>query len=81
MTGAVRQIAFERAELIREGVRRLEIESAGRAVGQVTISIGIAVYPEDGAEMAEAIRAADAALYFAKHSGRDRTVASATERV
>jgi diguanylate cyclase (GGDEF)-like protein len=81
MTGASREVARERAELIRKGVRRLEIESGGRAVGQVTISIGVAIYPEDGANMEETMRASDAALYFAKQSGRDRTVASATERV
>jgi diguanylate cyclase (GGDEF)-like protein len=80
MTGGTRKVAFERAEVIRQGVRQLRIESAGRPVGQVTVSIGIAVHPEDGASMAEALRAADAALYLAKQTGRDRTVASAIER-
>jgi diguanylate cyclase (GGDEF)-like protein len=80
MTGAARSVARERAELVREGARRLKITFAGRPVGQVTVSIGVAVWPEDGATMPEAMRAADAALYLAKQSGRDRTVASVAER-
>lgn len=81
MTGAIRSVAWARAELIREGVRELKIECDGRQVGQVTISIGIALYPEDGANEAEAMRAADAALYRAKQAGRDRTVACTMEQV
>jgi diguanylate cyclase (GGDEF)-like protein len=46
----------------------------------VTVSIGIAVYPDDGASAAEVLRAADDALYAAKAAGRDtyRTAVSAT---
>jgi two-component system cell cycle response regulator len=37
----------------------------------ITVSIGIAVYPEHGATAEEVLRAADAALYAAKRAGRD----------
>jgi diguanylate cyclase (GGDEF)-like protein len=45
----------------------------------VTVSIGIAVYPDDGASGPEVLRAADDALYAAKAAGRDtyRTAAAA----
>ncbi|MGB0671848.1 MAG: putative bifunctional diguanylate cyclase/phosphodiesterase, partial [Rhodospirillales bacterium] len=38
---------------------------------KVSTSIGIAVYPDDGADSEELIRNADAALYHAKDRGRD----------
>jgi diguanylate cyclase (GGDEF)-like protein len=42
--------------------------------GVLTISIGIAVYPDNATNMEDAIVAADRALYFAKTSGRNRVV-------
>ena len=41
---------------------------------QVTISLGIALCPEHGADADALIRAADAALYHAKGEGRDRVM-------
>ena len=37
----------------------------------VTASAGVAVYPADGTEVAELLAHADAAMYHAKHRGRD----------
>jgi diguanylate cyclase (GGDEF)-like protein len=37
----------------------------------ITVSIGIAVFPEHGASAADVLEAADAALYQAKSAGRD----------
>ncbi len=37
----------------------------------VTVSIGVAVFPEDGDCVEELLRRADSAMYRAKHSGRD----------
>ena len=39
---------------------------------QVSCSVGIAVYPEDGLDLDELMRRADAAMYEAKASGRDK---------
>lgn len=41
---------------------------------RVTVSIGVAVFPEHGASLNELIDAADRALYRAKAEGRDRAV-------
>lgn len=63
-----------RAEQIRIGVKSLQVEHEGHYLGQASFSIGIACYPEHGATAEEVLRAADAALYRAKQTGRDRVV-------
>lgn len=63
------------AERIRQAVGRL-------AVGPrpVTISIGVAAAPEDGASPAELVAAADRALYVSKETGRNRVTAASQLR-
>lgn len=68
----------EHAERKAEQLRQ-ECESevsAGDSPGRVTLSIGVATYPEDGTTDQELLRKADEALYRAKHLGRNRVVAS-----
>lgn len=62
------------AEALRIRVERLQIEHGKSSVSPwVTVSIGIAtIVPEKGSSQTELIRAADAALYEAKRSGRNR---------
>jgi len=45
---------------------------------RITVSIGVAIYPHDGATAADLISRADAALYFAKKNGKNQ-VAMAEE--
>ncbi|MFH0778252.1 MAG: sensor domain-containing diguanylate cyclase [Candidatus Eisenbacteria bacterium] len=47
--------------------------------GEITCSIGVSTYPEDGGTVSELLEAADTALYAAKQAGRNR-VLSAVER-
>ena len=54
-----------------ERVRVIAIPSLG-AAATVTVSIGVAELGRDGNELFELLAAADAALYRAKQSGRDR---------
>jgi len=56
-------------------VRKMEISVRGTTLPHLTVSIGIALYPADGEDPDSVLRAADLALYTAKHSGRDRCVA------
>ncbi|MBN2493768.1 MAG: diguanylate cyclase [Deltaproteobacteria bacterium] len=51
----------------------------GDRIPLVTLSIGTAAFPADGQSRDELIRAADAALYAAKRSGRNRVVAYCSE--
>jgi diguanylate cyclase (GGDEF)-like protein len=62
------------AFLLAERLRcRLRDEFVGDTV-PVTISFGVASYPKHGETASSLLRAADAALYAAKESGRNRTV-------
>jgi diguanylate cyclase (GGDEF)-like protein len=65
---------FRRVEQLREASRQLCVTHRSRAIGAPTFSGGIAVYPTDGDTVEDLLRAADAALYVAKHGGRDRLV-------
>ncbi len=64
-----------RAEELRQGIRGLNMFFEGEAI-DFTISVGVASYPENGRTAEATIMAADAALYSAKRSGRNRVVIS-----
>jgi diguanylate cyclase (GGDEF)-like protein len=71
-----REGARQLAERIRKEVQKQSFNGAQGTFG-VTISLGIAVYPEDGRDVKTLIAHADQALYHAKHNGRNRAVAFA----
>ena len=65
------------AEVMRSAVERLDLPSPVQA-GRVTVSIGVGHLDHvDGSDMTALTAAADAALYEAKQSGRNRTMAHA----
>lgn len=59
------------AERVRANVERLPAPRDGSAV---TVSIGAAMYPQDGRDREALFRAADERLYAAKAAGRNRVV-------
>jgi diguanylate cyclase (GGDEF)-like protein len=71
--------AKESAKVVAEKLRTL-IEksyfplSEKLPFGRVTMSVGLACYPDDAKNEEELIRLADQALYRAKKEGRNRTV-------
>lgn len=69
-----------RAEALCRGVKALQIVHAGRAIGPVSISIGVGHALHDGVTPDTLLRAADGALYRAKAEGRDRVVVAPTHR-
>jgi two-component system cell cycle response regulator len=64
--------AEQAAEKVNELVRQLAFSAGDEPPLRLTISIGIAVYPDHGDTPAALIKAADTALYAAKAGGRDR---------
>lgn len=65
--------AIEKADRIRTyiGITELNNVIAGKSI-KLTISIGVASFPEHGAEIDALVTTADSALYKAKRSGRNR---------
>lgn len=64
--------AKKRALELLEMVRELELEFNHKSLGHITLSIGMAMYPNHGDSQQKLIAAADEALYRAKKSGRDQ---------
>ena len=71
---ASRGVTFKRAELICEYSKQYHLQFEGQTLEAVTLSLGVAVFPEDGSTSAAVLRAADAALYRAKREGRSQVV-------
>jgi diguanylate cyclase (GGDEF)-like protein/PAS domain S-box-containing protein len=64
----------QRVEQIRGLIKGLKIRHGDDLVGTIAVSAGIAGTPEHGSTAVELLRAADNALYAAKHAGRDCVV-------
>jgi diguanylate cyclase (GGDEF)-like protein/PAS domain S-box-containing protein len=76
LPGASLDQTRKRAEQIRESIGRLEISHGDAAVGPITMSFGIATFPDHGQTPRPVVKAADEALMHAKESGRNRVVAA-----
>jgi diguanylate cyclase (GGDEF)-like protein len=69
--------ALIRANELREAAKKLEIRYQNRSLGAVTLSVGVATFPEHGETVEELLKAADQCLYKSKSGGRDQvTLAS-----
>jgi diguanylate cyclase (GGDEF)-like protein len=66
--------ALDRAELLRRMVGDLSLRFHGQPLRQITISIGVAMFPDNSDNPDELLRSADHAMYAAKHKGRNRVV-------
>ncbi len=72
--------AKRRMEELRVKIEKLPvpIDSAG-GTSHVTVSMGVAVWPDDGASLVEALSIADLRLYQAKRTGRNCVVTTTLE--
>lgn len=63
------------AERVREDLSKKRFQGA-HGEFSVTMSIGIAIYPDDAEDKATLVEQADQALYASKHGGRNRATCS-----
>lgn len=70
------EAGLERAELLRRGVADLQPKLGTVPLGAITLSLGVATFPDHGTTLEAVVHAADGALYQAKRSGRNRVCAA-----
>ncbi len=69
------QQALEIAERIRKTVEQNKFEVSSKETISITVSIGVATYPETVSDTVEIVDIADEGLYKAKRTGRNRVCA------
>jgi len=78
LPGASRQVTQERAKILCLAARNFHLQIEGKTLEALTLSLGVAIFPKNGATSATILKAADTALYRAKREGRGR-VSMATQ--
>ena len=69
-------VTYERAELICEYTSQLHLRYERQTLEAISLSLGEAVFPQDGTTSTAILRAVDTALYRAKHAGSGQVVAA-----
>ena len=65
------QDAAIRADALRSEIKSLRLQYKKQSLGQITLSAGVAAYPEHGSASEELLKIADQCLYKSKERGRD----------
>lgn len=73
LEGSGEQGGLQMAERIRQEIEKMVLRSEKGSV-RITLSLGLAVYPDHGVDKERLISRADQALYRAKKQGRNRVV-------
>ena len=69
--------ATVRANALRTEVKRINLSYDNQNLGPITVSIGVATFPEHGSSSEELLKTADRCLYESKENGRDVVTAAA----
>ncbi|HEX3523848.1 MAG TPA: diguanylate cyclase [Stellaceae bacterium] len=72
LPGADADAALRRAEQLRSKVEDIVVRYLEKNLPRITVSIGVAVFPDAGDNPQIVLKAADEALYRAKEKGRNR---------
>lgn len=70
LPGASLEVTKKRAEMLQQDIQNLHINYNGQILSNITLSQGVAIYPDHGQTGEAVIQAADHALYRAKRAGR-----------
>src|SRR5579872_361095 len=66
--------AASRADGLRNELRELKLQHRNTRLGPISVSVGVAAFPEHSSTSEELLKVADQCLYQAKTSGRDRVI-------
>ncbi len=69
---ANQEVTVQRAERIREAIKSIRVEYHRQPLGVISVSLGVAIFPDHSTTVEGILEKADEALYKAKHNGRDR---------
>jgi diguanylate cyclase (GGDEF)-like protein/PAS domain S-box-containing protein len=72
--------AAKRANLLRIEASKISMRQLGQVLDRVTLSIGVAAFPEHGSTTEQILRMADQCLYQSKAEGRDRVTVALRQR-
>jgi diguanylate cyclase (GGDEF)-like protein len=61
----------QRVEQLRSRMETLQLEFQGHCIGALTLSAGVAIFPQHGTSVEQILQLADEALYQAKQGGRN----------
>lgn len=76
LQNADKQNGLQSADRVRQLVATADFPfKEKQPLGRVSVSLGLACYPDDARDPQRLFKAADSALYVAKESGRDRVIA------
>jgi diguanylate cyclase (GGDEF)-like protein len=64
--------AITAAERFRKAIEKLEVVTDDGEIVKISVSIGLAMYPSNGCDLAKLIKGADTALYQAKDNGKNQ---------
>jgi len=71
--------AATRANTLRLEVKSLRLQYKKQSLGQLTLSVGVAAFPENGSTSSELLKIADQCLYESKERGRDVVTVPSTQ--
>jgi diguanylate cyclase (GGDEF)-like protein len=75
------QDAAIRADALRSEVKCLRLQYKNQVLGPITLSVGVAAFPEHGSSSAELLKIADQCLYESKTRGRDVVTVAVPQKV
>ncbi|MEZ6096678.1 MAG: diguanylate cyclase [Pirellulaceae bacterium] len=69
-----KEAAIECAEEIRKRVDSMSVQMGNAPLGKISVSVGVATFPDAAQEISRLLTCSDHALYEAKREGRDRVI-------